>query len=357
MRRQPQVTPAVAPLNGNATPLTTSMTVTLAAAPTLDFAGHAVPRSFSDPTAEYRAGLQSAVVIPRPHEGVIRALGRDRLDLLHRMSTNALNDLPVGEVRPTVLTTALARMVDVLWVLNRGESVLALTGVGRALAVRRWLAGYIFYNDKVKFEDASAEFTALGLYGPQAAPIAEKLCAGAGSLAPDHFCEAEGVVAVRARPLAGDGFTLLAPPTRIPDLWAAAQAAGATPAGEEAYQLLRLAAGVPEAGHEITEDYIPLEANLWSAVSFHKGCYIGQEIIARMESRGQLAKRLRQIAFEAPVKIAESVRAADGAPLGAITSSGVLPERGPLALAYLKTAYAEAGTEVWAGDGRGVVSG
>src|SRR5688572_32454012 len=104
---------------------------------TIEIAGHSVPRHYGDPQFEYSAARQGAAVIARSHVGRLQAVGRDRLDLLHRMSTNDLNGMPVGEARCTVLTTAIARMVDVLWVLNRGETVLCLTGAGRAQAVRR----------------------------------------------------------------------------------------------------------------------------------------------------------------------------------------------------------------------------
>src|SRR6266849_2652999 len=131
---------------------------------------------------EFAAAHTGAVVVARGQEGRLRAVGRDRLDLLHRMSTNDLTSLAAGEARPTVLTTPIARIVDQLWVLNRGETVLCLTGPGRATTVRRWLAGYIFYNDKVKFEDATAELGQFALFGPNAAGVAETLLPGAAGL-------------------------------------------------------------------------------------------------------------------------------------------------------------------------------
>lgn len=333
--------------------------MTIDAVETVTIGNTAVPRHYGDPAAEYRAAQQGAVVVLRNHEGRVRAVGRDRLDLLHRMSTNALNDLPVGQARFTVLTTAIARMVDVLWVLNRGETVLALTSAARATAVRRWLAGYIFYNDQVKFEDAGAELGQLGLYGPQASTAAEALLPGAAALEVNHFLEQDEWIVLRGRPLAGDGYTVIAPAEQIPALWERAVAAGAVPAGEEAYQMLRLAAGQPYAGHELTEDYIPLEANLWDAVSFNKGCYIGQEIIARMESRGKLARRLLGLRLAALVEPGAQVRvgAADGALAGTVTTAGVLPDHGPVALAFLKTSQAEPGTKVVVGEVEGEVVG
>ena len=304
--------------------------------------------------SEFRAAQTGAVIVNRNVEGRVRVVGRDRLDLLQRMSTNELNSLPVGEARQTVLTTAVARIVDAPWVLNRGGEVLMLTGPGRATAVRRWLAGYIFFRDEIKLEDASAEFSQFALFGKEAASAAEAVMAGSGTLAHNHFIERDGVLVLRGRPLAGDGFHLVMPAAQFEPLWARAVASGAVAASEETYQLLRLAAGVPEAGHELTEDYIPLETDLWDAVSFTKGCYIGQEIIARMESRGKLARRLSGIVLDAPVAVGAEVRAGESV-VGTVTSAGVLPTIGPAALSVIKTGACEAGTEVTVGEVRGRV--
>ena len=321
------------------------------AAEMIEIAGQMVPRHFGDPAEEYAAARRGAAVIPRSHEGRIRAVGRDRLDLLHRMSTNDLTNMAAGEARPTVLTTAIGRMVDALMVLNRGETALCLTSPGRATAIRKWLAGHIFFRDQVKFEDATSDLGQLGIYGPRAGAVAGALAGGAEALAENCFVEREGVIALR---LPGDRYSIVAPADRLEAVWDQAVAAGATPAGEEAYQMLRLAAGLPEGGREITEEYIPLETNLWHAVSFTKGCYIGQEIIARMESRGKLARRLCGVKLDAPVAAGDEVRTGE-ALVGKVTSAGTLPDLGPVALAYLKTASAEPGTHVKVGDVSGSV--
>lgn len=304
--------------------------------------------------AEYLSARASAVIIPRPQVGRVRALDRDRLDLLHRLSTNALNDLAVGEARATVLTTPLARIVDLLWVLNRGETALLITGAGRATTVRRWLSGYIFYNDRVKFEDASNVLGQFEIHGPQADIVAESLLPGVASLSVNHFIEQDEIIVWRSQPLCGGAFTVIAPAEKLTALWAKAQSAGAMAASEETYQLLRIAAGVP-GETELTEDYIPLEANLWGAVSFTKGCYTGQEIIARMESRGKLARRLCGLNLNAPVSIGAEVRVNETS-VGHVTSAAVLSGLGPVALAYLKTAHAEPNTFVNVASTSGHVS-
>src|SRR3954454_10184960 len=186
---------------------------------TIEQNGQMVAVHYGDPAAEYAAAHQGAVVIRRSQEGRLRATGRDRLDLLHRMSTNDVNSLQPGHARETVLTTAIARIVDLLWVLNRGESVLCLTGPGRATVVRRWLAGYIFYNDQVKFEDASAQLGQLGVYGSGAGAGGEALLGGAAGLAENHFLDDGELLVWRGRPLAGDGFSVIAPAARLEALW------------------------------------------------------------------------------------------------------------------------------------------
>ncbi len=325
------------------------------AAETIEIAGRPVAHHYGDAAAEYDAARRAAVVIRRSHEGRVRAVGGDRLDLLDRMSTNAMTDLAAGEARPTVFTTPIARIIDLVWVLNRGDEALLVTGVGRAPAVRRWLAGYIFFRDDVKLPDASGELEQIGLFGPKAAAIAEAIVPGAESLAEDRFLEQDEVIVWRGQPLAGGGFSVIAPASKMAAAWQTAVAAGARPAGEACYQMLRLAAGRPAAEHELTEVYLPLEVDLWNAVSFTKGCYIGQEINARMESRGKLARRLVGLKLGAPVAAGAEVRAGDSV-AGRVTSAAVLPDRGPVALAVLKTAVADAGTPVMVGEVPGAVA-
>jgi aminomethyltransferase len=244
-------------------------------------------------------------------------------------------------------------MVDAPWVLQRGETALLLTGPGQGEAVRRWLSGYVFYNDQVKFEAAEA-LAQFALYGPHAGGILGAVVPGAEALAPGQLIECDGLLALRGHPFE-TGFTLLVPAERGAAAWAQLGAAGAVAGDAGAYQSLRVALGEPEAGREISEGYIPLEANLWSAVSFSKGCYIGQEIIARMESRGKLARRLVGLRLSAPVPEGAEVFAGE-ALVGQVTSTAVLPETGPVALAFLKSAAAEAGARVRVGEAHGVVT-
>jgi aminomethyltransferase len=294
---------------------------------------------------EYRAAQTGAILVAQDHHGRVRATGRDRLDLLHRMSTNDLTGLPPGQAQPTVLTTAIARIVDLVWVLPFPDEALLLTSPGQAESVRRWLSRYIFFQDDVVLQDRSAELGQFGLFGQKASRAAEALIAGAGELPPGRFLSEGGLSVLRARPVAGDGYTVIAPPGELAAAREKALAAGAVPGSEETYQVLRIEAGQPYGGHELTGDYIPLEANLWNAVSFTKGCYIGQEIIARMESRGRLAKTLVGLKLASPVQAGSEVRR-EGVAVGAVSSATLSPQAGPIALAFVKPASGEPGTQV-----------
>jgi folate-binding protein YgfZ len=138
----------------------------------------------------------------------------------------------------------------------------------------------------------------------------------------------------------------------------AALLAASAPAGtDELYEVLRIEAGLPRFGVEIGEEYIPLEANLWDDVSFTKGCYIGQEIIARMESRGKQARVLAGLRLAAPLD-ADGERAVriDGQPAGQVTSVAYSPALGPIALAFIKPALANPGAKATVGGVQALIA-
>lgn len=266
------------------------------------------------------------------------AKGRDRIDLIHRMSTNDLSSLGPNQGRWTVLTTAVGRMVDRILVVNLGERALILGSQGMTEPIRRWLSGYIFYNDDVSFTDAAGSLGQWLLVGPEAARAAEALVPGAAALAEGAFAGDDGLWVGRDAALSGS-FIVVGAPERLAAVRPAVLAAGAVEIGREVYEVLRIESGVPEFGHEIGEQYIPLEAGLWGDVSFSKGCYIGQEIIARMESRGKLAKTLTGLHADGPLTPGTTFAG------GTLTSAAESPRFGWIGLAFLRPAEAGAGRE------------
>ena len=306
----------------------------------------------TSPAEAYQAAHAAAVLTDHPGRGMLRLSGATRLELLNRMSTQAVLDLKSGEGAATVLTTDIGRIIDRPIVYATRDDAYLLTGRGHNDALARYFMRNIFFNDDVQVQDISAETVVFGVYGPQAG---EKLAA-AGFPDVDvplhHWRQADinGATAYlhRTDPIAGDGYFITAEMSHQDTVWNALLAAGALPVDEAAFEYLRIEGGQPRFGRELTLDYIPLEAGLWADVSFSKGCYVGQEIIARMESRGKLAKRLVRLRSDAPVERGAEI-AAVGRVAGTITSAGDGPA-GPLALGYVKTAALADGARLAVGE-------
>ena len=256
------------------------------------------------------------------------------------MSTNDMTGLEPGEMRATVLTTAVGRTVDVVQVLRRPTDVLLLTTAGRDAVVREWLSRYIFFNDDVMIESVSDPVTLFGIYGPAAADAIEDLD-GSPPPGPASFSEGDGALLwATAHPL--QGFRLLAGSEMASRARQLAGEPGYGASGIQAYEALRVEHGHPVPGREIDEDVIPLEVGLWDLVSFRKGCYIGQEVIARMESRSRIARRLVGVRLttieEAPQEILRTRQ-----PVGRLTSVAFSPRFGPIGLGLVRASTEDSG--------------
>jgi tRNA-modifying protein YgfZ len=314
-------------------------------------ANDGIPLHFGDQAREYRAALETAVLMDRSHEGRFEITGRDRLNFLHRISTNDLLTLASGEVRPTLFTNANARILDRATVIDRGEEVLLLTEPGRAEALFRYLQRNIFFNDEARLTDLTPATRQFVLHGPNADAIGRQFAPeikGGMSSAAVNIANIL-VVIIRDKPISGAHWRLLVPNDGAPTVWEALLAAGrdysVIPAGSLVYNALRIRSGRPGVGRELSTEYLPLEIGLWDEVSFTKGCYTGQEILARMESRGKLAKTIVTLRLsnwvEAPAKIS-----IEGREVGVLSSSVQTPDGELLGIGVLKVAAAQPGTQV-----------
>ncbi len=286
----------------------------------------------------YEEALTGALPVPFPPPSLVQAWGTSWLDLLQRMSTNDLAGMHPGQVRETVLTTAVAQIVDWVSVVARPDGGLLVANPGRARRVREWLQRYIFFQDDVRLEEMGEGWARWGLYGPRAAEEAERIVpAEIGPLG--QATSWDGGTAWRVERPAGGGVVLLL----APDAAACASQLWNEGAGDaqRAHQILRIEAGLPEIGSEIQDDSLPLEVGLKGAVSFTKGCYIGQEIIARMESRGRLAKELLGVRAESGLAPGEEIRQG-GRTMGTVTSATLSPRYGAIGLASVRPSALDA---------------
>jgi aminomethyltransferase len=309
-------------------------------------AADSIPLHFGDEAAEYHAAQDSAVLLDRSHEGRLELVGRDRLAVPHRMSTNALETLTPFSGQPTLFTTPNARILDRAMVYALADRAIMLSEPGRGAALQTYLQRNIFFNDELRLRDLSAETNAFAVHGTQADALMARLDARLADL-PAYGCAEVSitdaqVVIGRLKPLIGTGWVLLVPRPQAAQVWAALVEAGLRPAGSLTYNVLRIAAGRPGAGRELSGEYIPLEVGLWDEVSFQKGCYTGQEIIARMESRGKLARTIVRLSLTAPVNAPTELHA-EGKQAGTLTSAVTTPNGEHIGIGVLKMAYAQVG--------------
>ncbi len=309
-----------------------------------------IPLHFGDQRREYHAALDDAVIMDRSHEGRFEISGRDRLDLMHRISTNDLLSLSEGAGLPTIFTNPNARILDRALVFNRGDQALVIAEPGRGESLRRYLQRNIFFNDDARLHDLNESTRQFVLHGAKANAVAEQF---APELAELHGTEAQiagaPVIVLRDQPLSGAHYRLVVPAAQAADVWAAlldlGAADGLIPAGSLTYNALRIRAGRPAVGHELSTDYLPLEVGLWDEISFSKGCYTGQEIIARMESRGKLAKVMVALRLDAPVEAPAAI-SREGREIGKLTSSAQTPDGENLGIGVVKLASAQPDTSV-----------
>ncbi len=311
---------------------------------------------------EYTAARERAAYIILPQAGYLRIRGEDRVDWLQRQTSNDLRLLSATRAVRTVLTSPTARILDVLLLLDEGDTLGIIPLPGRAVATLRYLRGRIFFMDKVQVTEASAEVGQILLEGPNAATALQAL-----GLPTPAEVDARAVgtvngarVDVVGQPgVAGTAYRLLAPAPALDPLRAALDAAHIPQLPGTTHDILRVEAGLPAAGHELTEEYTPLEVGLRDLISETKGCYTGQEVIARQITYDKVARHLVGLRLDAPVAPGTEVRA-EGKPVGKVTSAVVSPRFGPIALAVLRRPYHEPGTEVTLGRGddiaRGVVT-
>ncbi len=324
-------------------------------------AGSAVPEHFGAPAAEYQAAHEAVVLADRSDAGRLLLTDRDRLAILHRISTNAVENLPPGAGEATILLTPLARIIDRIIVHQIDEQeTLARTSAGRGDLIARYLRRNIFFRDRMQVRDVTADLAQFVLYGPAAGAVAGIFVPGVSDL-PLHGIvagtfEGDRVLGVVLDRPGVPGIGLIIAREKAAALWRAVfeagQEHGLRPAGLAVCDILRVEAGLPGPA-ELNEEYIPLEAGLWSDVSFNKGCYTGQEIIARMESRGKLARMLVGLSLPGAVAAGEALTL-DGRERGTLTSAAMLPGGTWIGLGFVRTDMAEIGRQLFLADGRAV---
>lgn len=318
-------------------------------------ASDGIPLHFGDLNAEYHASLNGAILLDRSHEGRLELSGRDRFDLLNRISTNNLLNMQLGEARPTIFTNANGRIIDRAVVYNwHDDRLLLLNAPGRGAFLHNFLKRQIFFNDQVTINDLSQTHHTFTLHGITANTVIQTLANTeldtTEGLHGFHTTIADSSVFMgQLKPFHGSHWLIMTEKQSAGQIWetiiSEGKQHGLIPAGGLTYNTLRIRGGIPSVGREISETYIPLEIGLWDEVNFNKGCYTGQEIIARMDSRQQVARTLVSLELTQMINAPADLYA-EGKKVGQITSSVTTPNNEVYAMGVIKKAYALPDTEL-----------
>ena len=305
--------------------------------------------------AAIQAAQDSVAVCDRSLWGIIRVSDDDRIRFLHNQTTNDFQSLKPGQGCDTVMVTSTARTIDLATAYVLEDAVLLLVSPNRREFLMQWLDKYIFFADKVRLTDVTNETATFSLIGSQSDTIIEKLGAGAiiGQPYGTHQLFDDGVRVAVGSGLASPGYTLILPASEKATVWQKIVEAGAQEMSDRAFDVLRILQGRPAPEHELTDDYNPLEAGLWRTISFSKGCYIGQETIARLNTYKGVKQHLWGIRLNAPAEIGSAIAVGDEK-VGKLTSYTETPD-GYFGLGYIRTKAGGVGLKVQVGETEGEI--
>jgi folate-binding protein YgfZ len=308
-----------------------------AGASVIEHDGYLVPANFGDAAAEYEVvrGGESAGLIDLSSRGRVEVSGKEAVQFLNGLITNDVKTLQPGAWIRAAFPNPQGRLLAFARVLRPGEDETFLfdTEPATHAAICRTLERFTLAGD-FRVRDLSDETAQLSLQGARASNIMRALFGQEvarterGRVALARWRESESVTVMRATHTGEDGFDLFVAIEHARELWDALTDAGARPVGFDALEVLRVEWGAPRYGVDVSEANVVTEAGLDDAVSYTKGCYVGQEIIARIHWRGHVAKQLTGLVVEGAGEIASGAKItnADASrEIGRVTSSTFSP--------------------------------
>lgn len=297
---------------------------------------------------EYESAHRGCLFRVLEQPGYVLLSGATRRDYLQRQTSNDMQLAGPSRAVPNVLTAPTGRILEIFTALDVGVAYALLTPPGRGPALAAYFQKRIFFNDQVEILDQSQDWAQIELYGPKAPDALAGLgLAGAPEINEVlHFTWQSIQIAVLGIAGLGSqpGYFLIAPSAAGEGLHIALSEQHALEMSAELAEILRLEAGLPGA-HELNGDFTPFEVGLAERVSGSKGCYTGQEVLARQVTYDKVTRHLAVLVCEELVEPGVSVLA-HGKTVGVVSSVAQSPRLGPLAMAVLRRPYHESGTQL-----------
>jgi len=336
------------------------------ALPKADYRGATTAARFADPQLELAALLGGCGVYDLGFRARISLRGGDRVRWLNGMVTNNIRDLASGRGVYAFLLNPQGRILGDMFVYNQGETLAVETDRSQVEKIEATFDHYIIMDD-VEVTDISDKETTLGLAGPKSRAILNAAGIEVPELqllqmiTPRCNCDCGCVecAVVRGEDAQHESYEIWLASQDVYKTWQALLAAGATPVGSEALEMQRIATGVPLYGVDIRERDLPQETEQMRALNFNKGCYVGQEIVERIRSRGNVHRKFTGFLVEGAAAIAAGAKIiSNEKEVGEVTSVATLPtpsgER-TVALGYIRSEVGVPGREMTIGTAKATV--
>lgn len=331
-----------------------------------DYRGALTAARFSDPREEFSALLNGCGIFDLGFRSRLALTGGDRVRWLNGMVTNNIRDLATGLGAYAFLLNPQGRILGDMYAYNLGESLVVETDRSQVEKIVATFDHYIIMDD-VEVTDISGKQTTLGLAGPNSRSLLNAVGIEVPELQPLRMitaqcscdCDCVKCTVVRGEDAPQESYEIWLDPKDVLKTWQALIAAGATPVGSEALEMQRIVAGIPLLGVDIRERDLPQETEQMRALNFNKGCYVGQEIVERIRSRGNVHRKFTGFLVEGAEPIAAGAKILAGEKeAGEITSSAVIGTASgqrTLALGYIRREVGVPGREVLIGAARAAV--
>jgi aminomethyltransferase len=309
--------------------------------------------SFGSPANELEALRSGCGVFSLAWRDRINVTGKDRMRWLHNMVTNNVKDLPVDRGNYNFVLNAQGRILGDMYIFNRGESLVLETDSAQVEPLITAMKRFIIM-DKVEMVPADKGVAALGICGPNAARTLAEAGINALEMQPlevrERAVNGVAITVISDLQKKANWFEVWLEATKAPELWTKLISAGAQPVGADALEMWRVLCGIPNFGQDIRERDLPQETEQMQALNFTKGCYIGQEIVERIRSRGQVHRKFTGFVFGDRVPAIGKYEA-EGRALAEVTSTARVPALGDekginLGLGYVRREALAAGPKI-----------
>jgi len=311
---------------------------------------------------EFRALTSTCGVYDLSTRAKLEITGTDRIRWLNGMVTNNIRDLAAGYGAYSFLLNPQGHILGDFFAYNRGDRILVDTDQAQVEKILATFDHYIIMDD-VEVANLTDKLTSTGIAGPNSADVLKAAGFEVGELKPLQIADILGTKTkasvVRGEQEQYPSYEIWIAPEQADELMTALRSAGATPVSREALELYRIALGIPSYGQDIRERDLPQETEQHRALNFNKGCYVGQEIVERIRSRGNVHRKFTGFRIAGPAPAPGAKIQAQGKDVGEIRSSAVIPAAlgdRTVALGYIRREVGIPGKEIQIAESSATVS-